>query len=166
MDFRGYYAVDRLTLGANNWVAVVGAFDGFQTIGADCNEQLVKRGNLDTFVHVADDPETEENEEVIVSNACIWEGHIAGGQITIANIKSILAELFDKEVEDIGHSITKMTIRERPTAIATFTYGGIDRIRLAFFGCDDEDDLCTWEQSRKEVEGYLIDNIEDWNGVE
>ena len=150
-----YIAIERLNLGAANWVLLVTAINELSIIGGANQYELQDRGNTDTFVY----------EDETYSNAYTWEARFAFGQITIDNIKNKLAAIFEKDPADIGHSANKLTFRERPTAILTFTYGGQNLIRLAIFGCDSEDDLCTWNESRIEHNGYITDNAEEWGEV-
>jgi len=156
----GYFLISRITdyLNEANWVTLIDELD--QIVGViDVDqpyERVFRRGNLDTF---------EYNDETY-SNAYIYIANFAPGAIDFDKFQNRLVNLFDVEPEAVTYTTQQQIIRDRPSVVATYTYGANNRIRVMLAGCASDSELCTRRESNTEVCGYLADNAVDWEPVE
>ena len=157
-----YIGVERMTLPAASWVLLVDEVMALKGVGNAAHEQLQTRGNLDTFTYVPDDPQTEEDETVMYSNLYIFEAQFPANSIDFDKFKTRLVNLFGVDPALVTYTTGTTTIVDRQTVFATYKYNNINRIRIGLFGCEDDNTLCTWEQSRVEADGNIMDNLAEW----
>ena len=157
-----YIGVERMTLPAASWVLLVDEVMALKGVGNAAHEQLQTRGNMDTFTYVPDDPETEEDETVIYSNLYIFEAQFPANSIDFDKFKDRLVNLFGVDPNAVTYTVGTTTIVGRQSAFATYKYNNINRIRIGLFGCASDGEICTREQSRVEVVGYIMANKATW----
>lgn len=88
------------------------------------------------------------------NRAVIFESMFKKDNITVDNIKSYLATIFDIDPGNIDHVVRDVG----GNTVAVFSYGGTNYIRMAIFGSLS----ATWEESRLAVLSYITANSEDW----
>lgn len=161
--WHGYLAVERYadSLNQDNWITLIEGIRSLQTVNGKAQYLLQERGNLDKFEVVIDD-----DNSIWYSNIYIWEARYAAGEIEFENFKAALVDLFEVDPEDVTYNIGTTMIRERLSCFARFKYNDKNRIRVGLFGCEDDANLCNWNESRIECDGYLIDNRPDWENSE
>ena len=166
--WHGYLAVERFAdnLNEDNWVLLIDAIRSIETQpNGHAEWMLQERGNFDHFEYIADDPETPEDETVLYSNIVIWEARYLASEIQFENFRTELVALFDVADDKVTFTTGTTIIREQLSCFATFFYNDKRRIRVGLFGCASDSELCTWEESRVECDGFIQDSSEDWNGV-
>lgn len=161
-----YIGIERMTIPAAKWVILIKETLALKGVGDAAHEQLQPRGNLDVFEHVSDDPETPEDETVLISDIYTFEANFPANAVSFDKFKNRLAVMFDKDPEDIICTIGTATIRDRPSCFATYNYLGVDRIKIGLFGCASDSELCTTAESRVECEGYISKRKEVWETVQ
>jgi len=161
-----YIAVQRMTLGDDNWVLLIDDVMALKGVGDAAHERLQQRGNLDMFEYVPDDPETEADETVNYSNVYIFEANFPAGAVDFDKFQTRLVTMFEVDPEDVTYSVGTTTIRDRLSCFATYKYNNIGRVRIGLFGCASDSEICTWAESRVEAEGYIDNNKETMETVQ
>jgi len=158
MLWHGYFAIERFpaNLNEDNWATLINEIRQIVGVGGDPPYCLTERGDLDTFVYVVDDPETEEVEEVEHSNIYFYEARFRKGAIDFAKFRNRLITIFDVNPVQVTYTTGTVTIRDRPSCFATYKYKDKNRIRVGLLGCASDSELCTWAESRIECDGYLL----------
>jgi len=99
------------------------------------------------------------------NNAIIYEALFDQASISIDSVKTYLANIFGIAPTSVSHSVAFQTFSTIPTAVVTFTYNSIVRLRVAFFG-KGNGAWPTWEQSRTETIAYIKANTVAWDTQE
>lgn len=95
-------------------------------------------------------------------DAVIFECFWGDNDLTIANLKQYLANVFGVNVSLITHALSAQSFSAGgTTAILLLTYLTIDRIRFALFGGQG----ATHEQSRAETIAYLKQSAAAWGDI-
>ena len=154
-----YVALQRLTLGDDNWVNVVNFVKGIKGVNGQPANHNHGRGNLDTFVHT--DSET-------YSNTYIFEARFPEDTVDFQRFKDKLVNEFGIDETLVTYTTGTQTIKNIPSCFATYRYNAINRIRVGLFGWTDDntppngDEFEKWVASREEAKQYIIDNSVDW----
>lgn len=96
--------------------------------------------------------------------AAIHEAVFDEDKISIAAIKTWLANTFGVGVETIDHAVLNWDFSGnlQMTSIVTFSHNATDYIRMAIMGYTSGN-WPTWEQSRVETVAYIKANDAEWN---
>lgn len=150
-DWHGYVKVKIETLGDANWVALITLIREIQTNGRRSAYRLVERGNLNTFVDANND---------LWSYEYIYEANYAENAVSFAKFAQKLANAFGKPVEDVSYTTA---LDAQGNVEATYQYNAVDRFTLTLFGCPDDANLCTWEESADAADAHITANSSLWN---
>ncbi len=141
-QWHGYFVVSRviLNLGQANWRALLDLIREIQVNGGHTQYRLVERLSLD-------------------GNESIFEARYAVGALSFAKFSQKLADIFDKaRLEDISYT----KIVQDNTVFANYIYGGQYRFSLGLFGCLDDEQFCTRDESRIVAKQFIANNREKW----
>ena len=94
-------------------------------------------------------------------DAAIFEAAFGDTDLTVANLRQYLANVFGVAVAQVTAATTQQTFSVLPTPIVTLTYQATARLRVALFGGT----AATRQQSRDECAAYLAANAAAWEGV-
>lgn len=92
------------------------------------------------------------------NDAVIFEALFGDSDLTTANLRQYLANVFGVAVGQISAATVQQTFSVLPTPIVTLTFSAVARIRVALFGGT----AATHEESRVEVLAYLAANAAAW----
>lgn len=146
-DWHGYIMIERVNLNATNFGVLVAAMDQLGP-GQDIRPShlLQKRVSLD-------------------GTKVIYEARFDEDQISLDRVKLRLANLFDREADEIGHTLAVQSYSGAPNETATWslTYPltGLVRLKLYRFGRGGD-----WGVSHGEVLFYLLAHIEEWEDLD
>jgi len=87
------------------------------------------------------------------AQAAIFEALFNKDHITIQTFKNRLGAIFNVDPATINHAIAFHTFATLPTAVVTFSRGGTNYLRVAFFGYDGAY-WPTWDESGDEARAY------------
>jgi len=155
-----YLGSERINMSDSLWAKYVLAVRKIDIIKRTRHREIVERGCLVKYELIPDDPESEW-----YSNKYIWEANWKPGEITPDKIKNKLAIVFDVDPNLITYVISRSTFRFRDTVIATYSYDGIERLRLALFGCYSHIYLCKKKESAIETKAYMATKPLHWDYV-
>lgn len=143
-DWHGYFLVERHTVGAGNWAALLALFEAMGT---------------------TDSPYPAHNNHWRArpdGDAVIFESRFNPTEVSIPSFKQLLADEFEIDVADIAHATSHTSYSgDEQSTIWTFAYLGVDRFSVHRFAGGG-----TWQQSRHEALAYLKANIGEWEGEE
>ena len=94
-------------------------------------------------------------------DAVLFECFFGDNDLTIANLRQYLANVFGVNVTLITHTLTSQSFGGGTTAIVTLVYLSTNRLRFALFGGQGASRV----QSYAEVLGYLATNAVAWGDV-
>ncbi len=138
--WHGYFAVEDLNLNVNQRQMLI--------------EQLKKLGPAE---HPS--PAMRNHWRVrLDGNAVIFEALFNNNVLTVDSFRDRLAALFNVDSDTVDSRLQNVTFKNRPTPIATFSWGGTDYLRFALFGGVD----AAWKDSGDECRGYLVTNQDEW----
>ena len=98
-------------------------------------------------------------------DAAIFEALFEEDAITVDAIRQYLANVFGIDAQNIGDSVSFVTLDSRETAVVRYSYAGTDYLQLAVFGYAGGE-WPTWSESGDEVRAYLAANREQWESEE
>jgi len=91
-------------------------------------------------------------------NAAIFEADWDDAMITVVAVRNRLASLFGVSQASVTYTTSTPTILSRPSEVATYSYGGQQRMRFGVFGGRD----ASWGESLAEAREYLRQNAAAW----
>lgn len=141
--WHGYFGIENLALNDNQRGELV---DALRKLGPTSDPQPARLCHWRTRLD---------------GQAAIFEALFNEAHITVDAFKMRLGVIFSIDPQTIDHAINLVTFAARETAIATFSRGGTDYLRLAMFGYDGAD-WPTWMESGDEARSYLAANREEW----
>lgn len=158
-DWHGYVLIQRIiaNLSEQNWAAVVDLTRQIVVNQASNHPEytLQERGSLDVF----------EYSGKIYSNVIIFEGFFKKDVVDFERFKIKMEAALEVDSSTVDYTLGQQTVKDRPSIFATYRYNILNtpqnRMRVALLGCESEDALCTWNESRIEAVQYIIDN--GWN---
>lgn len=92
------------------------------------------------------------------NDAVIFEAGFGDNDLTVANLRQYLANVFSVSVAQITANTTSQTFATIASPIVALTYQATQRMRVALFGGT----TATREQSRIEALAYLAANAAAW----
>ena len=143
-DFRGYFGIENINLNAEQKATLV---QELRELGPSTNPQPAYLCHWRTRL---------DNE------AAIYESLFDENNLTIAKFKQRLGAIFNVDPATIDHTTAQRDYAGYGTPVVTFSRGDTDYLRMALFGGTG----ATWEESRREVLGYLYANISEWESGE
>lgn len=90
--------------------------------------------------------------------AVIFRARFQDGDLTTANLRQFLANVFGVAVAQITANTTSATFKTLPSPVLTMTFAAVARMRFVLFGGL----AATVQQSNDEVIAYLIANAVAW----
>lgn len=96
------------------------------------------------------------------NRAVLFEARFNDENLTVNAFKRRLGAIFGVSWVTIGSRVNNYSFADGTTPVVTFSRGGTDYIRVGLFGGVGAD----WDQSRREVLGYLATNRNDWETEE
>ena len=168
--FEGKFIISRITANINeaNWVLFVDLVDQIIGIGQDANEIFRMRHAAEGFWH--DTGEVDSEGDPILEwygNYVMCAANFNKQAVKFERFKNKLGNLPDIEEEDITYATALNPAkyqRYRPSVVATYAYAGKNRVRVALMGCasDDNDDLCSKDESNEEALQVLFVDAVRW----
>jgi hypothetical protein len=143
-DWHGYFLVERLNIGANNWNALKALFE---SMGTTVNPYPAFINHWRTRLD---------------GDAVIYESRFGRDEVSMPTFKQLLADEFGVDVDDIQTTTNYTSYSgDEMTTIWIFTYNALDRFAVHRFA-----GAGTWHQSRHEAHAYLAANLEEWQATE
>jgi len=96
------------------------------------------------------------------NDARIYEAAFEQATIGVGAFKARLALIFGVDAADISHGVVMVTFAERQTAVATYSYGGTDYLRVGIFGYTGGTAWPSCAESRAEARAYISDHAAAW----
>lgn len=94
-------------------------------------------------------------------DAGIYEALFDENDITVTKFKERLGTIFSVDPSTIDHAVSDTKFNALQTAVVTFSRGGVDYLRAAFFGFSGGA-WPGWKQSGDECRAYLALNKAEW----
>jgi hypothetical protein len=139
-NWHGYFAVENLNLNAAQRSTLV---DALRKLGPKSDPQPARLNHWRTRLD---------------GDAAIFEALFNEDALTVNAFKQRLGAIFGVSPVTIASTLQSVTLKNRPTPIATFSRVGVDYIRFAAFGGVG----ATWSQSGDECRAYLAANRDEW----
>lgn len=92
------------------------------------------------------------------NDAVIFRARFQDGDLTTANLRQFLANVFSVSAAQITANTSSVTFLSRPSPVVTMTFAAVQRMRFVLFGGLS----ATVQQSNDEVIAYLISNAAAW----
>ena len=145
--WHGYFLVERLNIGIDNWTALTNLFEQMGTHDSPIPaENTHSRTRLD-------------------GDAVIYESRFDASEVTVDQFKQLLADEFSVPVENILDTTDQVDYVGNGTTRWTFYYDeitpGEDRFLVERFGMGG-----TWDESGDECRAYLAANIVEWENLD
>lgn len=139
-NWHGYFAIEDLNLNAGQRQTLIAEL---RTLGPASDPQPARLCHWRTRLD---------------NRAVIFEALFNEDNLTVERFKQRLGTIFGISWVTIGSDIQVYSFADGNTPVVTFSRNGTDYIRVGLFGGVAAD----WQQSRREVLGYLAANREDW----
>lgn len=95
------------------------------------------------------------------NDAVIYEALFDQEHISISSLKTYLGNVYGISPTLISHTVTYQTFATLPSAVVTFTYQSVARLRIVFFG-KGSGSWPTWPQSWAEATAYVAGRATEW----
>jgi hypothetical protein len=134
------------------WGKFVDAVNDITSIGG--SKTVV--GNLVSVnVGTAENPVWRSSEYMVMAN-------FNRAIINPKTIKGWLVNIFEVAPATVTYELGSITVSERETAYADYSYNAAFVIRIAFFGLETQNTTCTSAESRVEAEAWIGQNPTLW----
>ena len=140
-QWHGYFGIENINLNSNQRDTLV---EALRALGPSSDPQPAQLNHWRTRTD---------------NQAVLFEASFDEEVLTIDVFKDRLGSIFDVDPDTILHSVDILYFFDVGTPVVTFSRTGTDYLKVALFGGVGS----TWQQSRREVQGYLLANLEDWD---
>ena len=170
MTWEGYFSIQRITDNTDEpeWVQLITLVNELRGIGRDANQIIRNRGMVEPNGFWWDTGEVDEEDNPVFewyANTYIYAANFPATAVQFDKFADKCETAFDLQPGSVTYTTQQVTLRDRPSCVATFTHNAVNYFRVALLGCASDTELCTVKESNGEALQLLADDPVAWGEV-